>query len=139
MLTSAQFCLFHLCQFSSIWLKHSSYSLYTVYYIWPTGMYGLCVVHNEFHGCCYSVLSGLNRIVLTTLYVLWCYQNNVICYYSSLICAFQFPNKLVLVTSFVLRCRQKDVICYLFQYCKLRCYQSRVIFVVILLKQRYLL
>ena len=136
MLTSAQFCLFHLWKFSSIWLKHSSYSLYKVYYIWQTGMHGFCLVHSEFHGCCYSVLPGSNKVALATLYVLWCY---VICYYSSLICAFQFSNKLVLVTSFVLWCRQKEVICYLFQECKLRCYQSRVIFAVILLKQRYLL
>ena len=135
MLTSAQFCLFHLCQFSSIWLKHSSYSLYTVYYVWQTGMYGFCVVNNEFHGCCYSVLPGLNKVPLATLYVLWCYQINVICYYSSLIWAFQFSNKLVLVMPFVLWCCQKDVICYLYQYCILRCYQSRVIFVVIMLKQ----
>ena len=88
MLTSAQFCLFHLCQFSSIWLKYSNYSLYTVYYIWQTGMYGFCVVHNEFHGRYYSVLPGLNKVILATLYVLWCYWNNVICYYSSFIVLF---------------------------------------------------
>ena len=27
-------------------------------------MYGFCVVHNEFHGRCYSVLPGLNKVVL---------------------------------------------------------------------------
>ena len=37
-----------------------------------------------------------------------------------------------MLTLFVLWCCQKGVICYLFEYCILRCYQSRVIFVVIL-------
>ena len=26
-------------------------------------------VHNEFHDCCYSVLPGLSKVVLATLYV----------------------------------------------------------------------
>ena len=104
-------------------------------------MYGLCMVQNEFHGCCHSILPGLNKVVLAMLFPLWCYENNVICCYGSFICAFQYSNKLVLVTLFVLWCRKKRVICHLFQYQSqgyICCNIAKVtLLVAVLLKQYY--